>query len=211
MLGVTFEKEDARMKQYFIILILPIISIFTAVAMYFSWFQGWLYFYLRHVMASVSYMGYITVGITALLLYFVAVQLVNWKINKALLVLCYTIYFGILLCLLFGKASNTQGFSSDTFGFIDTFLSGNLRVIIVGNVLAFVPIGFLLKKAGIIKALLYATMLIFAVEGAQYILHVGFFDTGDVFLNVSGIMLGYVIIRFLHLGRSRRLKIKPTS
>ncbi|MBC1489230.1 VanZ family protein [Listeria sp. FSL L7-1485] len=197
------------MKRYFIILILPIMSVFAAVAMYFSWFQGWLYFYLKHVMASVSHMGYITVGITALLLYFVTVQLINWKINKALLVLCYMIYFGILLCLLFGKASNTQGFSSDTFGFIDTFLSGNLRVIIIGNVLAFVPIGFLLKKVGFIKAILYAMMMIFAIEGAQYILHVGYFDTGDVFLNVSGIMLGYMLIRFLNIRKN--YKIKPTS
>lgn len=197
------------MKRYFIILILPIMSVFAAVAMYFSWFQEWLYFYLKHVMASVSHMGYITVGITALLLYFVTVQLINWKINKALLVLCYMIYFGILLCLLFGKASNTQGFSSDTFGFIDTFLSGNLRVIIIGNVLAFIPIGFLLKKVGFIKAILYAMMMIFAIEGAQYILHVGYFDTGDVFLNVSGIMLGYMLIRFLNIRKN--YKIKPTS
>lgn len=197
------------MKRYFIILILPIMSVFAAVAMYFSWFQGWLYFYLKHVMASVSHMGYITVGITALLLYFVTVQLINWKINKALLVLCYMIYFSILLCLLFGKASNTQGFSSDTFGFIDTFLSGNLRVIIIGNVLAFIPIGFLLKKVGFIKAILYAMMMIFAIEGAQYILHVGYFDTGDVFLNVSGIMLGYMLIRFLNIRKN--YKIKPTS
>ncbi|MBC1483835.1 VanZ family protein [Listeria sp. FSL L7-1509] len=197
------------MKRYFIILILPIMSVFAAVAMYFSWFQEWLYFYLKHVMASVSHMGYITVGITALLLYFVTVQLINWKINKALLVLCYMIYFGILLCLLFGKASNTQGFSSDTFGFIDTFLSGNLRVIIIGNVLAFIPIGFLLKKVGFIKAILYAMMMIFAIEGAQYILHVGYFDTGDVFLNVSGIMFGYMLIRFLNIRKN--YKIKPTS
>ncbi|MBC2254213.1 VanZ family protein [Listeria ivanovii] len=199
------------MKRYFIILILPIISIFTAVAMYFSWFQGWLYFYLKHVMASVSHMGYITVGITALLLYFVTIQLVNWKINKTLFILCYMMYFGILLCLLFGKASNTQGFSSDTFGFIDTFLAGNLRVITIGNVLAFIPIGFLLKKVGFIKAIIYALMMIFAVEGAQYIMHVGFFDTGDVFLNVSGILLGYVLIRFVQLGKTKILKIKPTS
>ncbi|MBC6153320.1 VanZ family protein, partial [Listeria booriae] len=53
------------MKKYFIILVLPIVSIFASVIMYFSWFQGWLYFYLKHVMATVSHMGYITVGIIA--------------------------------------------------------------------------------------------------------------------------------------------------
>ncbi|MBF2568061.1 VanZ family protein [Listeria welshimeri] len=199
------------MKKYFIILVLPIVSIFASVIMYFSWFQGWLYFYLKHVMATVSHMGYITVGIIAILLYLVAVQLVNLKINKALLVFCYIIYFSILFCLLFGKASGTQGFSSDTFGFIDTFLSGNLRVIIIGNVLAFVPIGFLLQKRGFFTALLAAGMLIFAVEGAQYIMHVGFFDTGDVFLNVCGIMLGYIIIRVFSKGKFKQLKVKPTS
>lgn len=169
------------MKKYFIILVLPIVSIFASVIMYFSWFQGWLYFYLKHVMATVSHMGYITVGIIAILLYLVAVQLVNWKINKALLVFCYIIYFSILFCLLFG------------------------------NVLAFVPIGFLLQKRGFFTALLAAGMLIFAVEGAQYIMHVGFFDTGDVFLNVCGIMLGYIIIRVFSKGKFKQLKVKPTS
>ncbi|EJI6716304.1 VanZ family protein, partial [Listeria innocua] len=84
-------------------------------------------------------------------------------------------------------------------------------VIIVGNVLAFVPIGFLLKKLGFFTALLSAGMLIFAVEGMQYIMHVGFFDTGDVFLNVCGIMLGYILIRFLSPRKFKRFKVKPTS
>lgn len=109
------------MKRYFIILILPILSIFAAVTMYFSWFQGWLYFYLKHVMATVSHMGYITIGITAILLYFVAVQLVNWKINKALLVFCYIIYFSILLCLLFGKLPTHKDFQVILLGLLIHF------------------------------------------------------------------------------------------
>lgn len=95
------------MKRYFIILILPILSIFAAVTMYFSWFQGWLYFYLKHVMATVSHMGYITIGITAILLYFVAVQLVNWKINKALLVFA-TLFISVFFFVYYSEKLPTH-------------------------------------------------------------------------------------------------------
>lgn len=183
------------MKKLTIWTVLPVLSLCAAVMMYYIWFQGWLQFYLRDVMEVVDHMGYITVGVTALMLYLSAVQLVNWKINKTLLVLIYVIYFGIMIGLLFGKASGAQGFSTDTFGFVDTFISGNLRVITIGNVLAFVPIGFLMKKLSPLMALFSAGIMIFIVEGLQYALHVGYFDTGDVFLNVSGIMIGYVMIR----------------
>ncbi|WP_430535311.1 VanZ family protein [Listeria rocourtiae] len=183
------------MKKLTIWTVLPVLSLCAAVVMYYLWFQGWLQFYLRDVMDTVDHMGYITVGVTALMLYFSAVQLVNWKINKTLLVLTYMIYFAIMMGLLFGKASGAQGFSMDTFGFVDTFLAGNLRVITIGNVLAFVPIGFLMKKLSPLMTLFSAGILIFIVEGLQYALHVGYFDTGDLFLNVSGIMFGYVIIR----------------
>ncbi|EUJ50972.1 VanZ family protein [Paenilisteria rocourtiae] len=183
------------MKKLTIWTVLPVLSLCAAVVMYYLWFQGWLQFYLRDVMQTVDHMGYITVGVTALMLYFSAVQLVNWRINKTLLVLTYMIYFAIMMGLLFGKASGAQGFSMDTFGFVDTFLAGNLRVITIGNVLAFVPIGFLMKKLSPLMALFSAGILIFIVEGLQYALHVGYFDTGDLFLNVSGIMFGYVIIR----------------
>lgn len=183
------------MKKLTIWTVLPVLSLCAAVVMYYLWFQGWLQFYLRDVMETVDHMGYITVGVTALMLYFSAVQLVNWKINKTLLVLTYMIYFAIMMGLLFGKASGAQGFSMDTFGFVDTFLAGNLRVITIGNVLAFVPIGFLMKKLSPLMTLFSAGILIFIVEGLQYALHVGYFDTGDLFLNVSGIMFGYVIIR----------------
>ncbi|MBC2035033.1 VanZ family protein [Listeria booriae] len=183
------------MKKLTIWTVLPVLSLCTAVMMYYFWFQGWLQFYLADVMATVNHMGYITVGVTALLLYFTAVQLVNWKLNKGLLVLTYAIYFAIMLVLLFGKASGAQGFSSDTFGFIDTFMAGNLRVITIGNVLAFAPIGFLLFRKSPLTALFLAGMMIFAVESLQFVMHVGYFDTGDVFLNVSGIMVGYAIMR----------------
>ncbi|HHQ0973152.1 TPA: VanZ family protein, partial [Listeria innocua] len=33
----------------------------------------------------------------------------------------------------------------------------------------------------------------------------------DVFLNVCGIMLGYILIRFLPARKFKRFKVKPTS
>lgn len=42
-------------------------------------------------------------------------------------------------------------------------------------------------------------------------LYVGFFDIGDVFLNVCGIMFGYIVICFLFLRKYKEFKVKLIS
>ncbi|WP_088808951.1 MULTISPECIES: VanZ family protein [Listeria] len=183
------------MKKIASIGILPFVSVALALYLYVYYFKGWLLFYLHHIMEIYSFVDYIVIGLTALFIYLIGVQLIEWKFNKKLTILAYMLYFASLIVLLFGKASHVQGFSFETFDFIFPFLEGNLRVITTGNILAFIPIGFLFYKWNFISTLLTAIILITLVESTQFILAVGFFDTGDIFLNVLGIMTGYSLIR----------------
>lgn len=199
------------MKKILIFTVLPVTSVLLAVFLYFHFFEGWMYFYLNQLMRNYSFIDYITIAITAALVYLAAVQIMSLELNLKLLIISYLIYFGCLVFLLFAKDSHARGISFDTFSFIEPFLAGNLRVITIGNVIAFIPIGFLMWKLRSYQAFSLAVALIIAVETTQYYLAVGYFDTGDIFLNVCGIMTGYLMIRFANFIVSKKNTNKSAS
>ncbi|WP_167627886.1 VanZ family protein [Listeria valentina] len=200
------------MKKILIFTVLPVTSVLLAVFLYFHFFEGWMYFYLNQLMQNYSFIDYITIAITAALVYFAAVQIMSLELNLKLLVISYLIYFGCLIFLLFAKDSHARGVSFDTFSFIEPFLAGNLRVITIGNIVAFIPIGFLMWKLKGYQAFGLAVTLIIGVESTQYYLAVGYFDTGDIFLNVCGIMTGYLMIRLANfIISSKKNTNKSTS
>ncbi|MHC5280324.1 VanZ family protein [Listeria kieliensis] len=199
------------MKKILIFTVLPVTSVLLAVFLYFHFFEGWMYFYLSQLMRNYSFIDYITIAITAALVYLAAVQIMSLELNLKLLIISYLIYFGCLVFLLFAKDSHARGISFDTFSFIEPFLAGNLRVITIGNVIAFIPIGFLMWKLRSYQAFSLAVALIIAVETTQYYLTVGYFDTGDIFLNVCGIMTGYLMIRFANFIVSKKNANKSAS
>ncbi|MHC5251824.1 VanZ family protein [Listeria kieliensis] len=199
------------MKKILIFTVLPVTSVLLAVFLYFHFFEGWMYFYLNQLMRNYSFIDYITIAITAALVYLAAVQIMSLELNLKLLIISYLIYFGCLVFLLFAKDSHARGISFDTFSFIEPFLAGNLRVITIGNVIAFIPIGFLMWKLRSYQAFSLAVALIIAVETTQYYLAVGYFDTGDIFLNVCGIMTGYLMIRFANFIVSKKNANKSAS
>lgn len=184
-----------KMKKVASIGIFPFVSVVAALYLYLYFFKGWMVFYLHHVMETIRGIDYIVIGLTALFIYLIGIQLIEWKFSKKLTIIIYVLYFACLIFLLFGKASHVQGASFQTFDFILPFLEGNLRVITLGNIILFMPIGFLFYPLRFIPALVLALCLIFTVEGLQFIFSLGYFDTGDIFLNVLGIMLGYLLIQ----------------
>lgn len=91
------------------------------------------------------------------------------------------------------------------FRTINEFLTSgyNLRIIgtnIVGNIVAFMPMGFLLpivfkkldKLHKVVFVSVFATLLI---EVSQYISGVGASDIDDVVLNMFGVVIGYWVFR----------------
>lgn len=69
---------------------------------------------------------------------------------------------------------------------------------LVGNVVMFIPLGFLLpriwrKLRGFFKTTLCVALLVTVVEILQYVTFLGSFDVDDFILNLSGAIVGYIL------------------
>lgn len=71
---------------------------------------------------------------------------------------------------------------------------------LVGNVIAFVPVGFLVPFVYMHmtwkKSLVLAVATGLAMEGMEVLFRVGIFDIDDVMLNALGVMVGYWVFVF---------------
>ncbi|MGI5891528.1 MAG: VanZ family protein [Bacillota bacterium] len=90
-------------------------------------------------------------------------------------------------------------------GYLRAIASGgmNTSIIIdnlVGNILLFVPWGFLLplifKKSKSLRQVLLAGMIfVLCIEAMQFVTRLGSFDIDDLILNLVGVLIGYGIFR----------------
>jgi glycopeptide antibiotics resistance protein len=82
---------------------------------------------------------------------------------------------------------------------------------LIGNVVAFMPFGMLIrwarnKKTGVLAALIYSMMFSSLIEVAQFITKLGVFDVDDIIMNTVGGMLGYLVYVLLAAHDKRRRK-----
>jgi len=92
---------------------------------------------------------------------------------------------------------------------IDTVGYYYVVVNIVGNVVAFMPFGFLLpmiteRKTTAAKVFLYGFLLSLVVESIQIVSKTGAFDVDDLILNTIGSVLGYWCYSLLFRRRRKR-------
>lgn len=74
---------------------------------------------------------------------------------------------------------------------------------LAGNVILFIPLGFLLPELfpglrRFYRTILAACTAVIAAEVLQMLLLVGTCDVDDLLLNAAGAALGYLLFRFLH-------------
>lgn len=123
----------------------------------------------------------------------------------------FFIYIGLLIYLLFlspafGRTQQTEHNYNlipwKTIGnFIKyrAFVSTEVLIVnIIGNVVAFIPMGILVplvfrKQRSLIKVILASANLSLLAEIFQYVFRVGSFDVDDVGLNTMGGVLGYLL------------------
>lgn len=145
------------------------------------------------------------------------------KLISNFLTVCFICYMILLVYFLFfsEEYGRTEPYSSyqynlELFRELKRYLSyrnqiGDLYFLInvVGNVVAFMPFGFLVpvlyreQRRGIVyqghffRSFVFVTFLGFlmslAVETVQLITKVGCFDVDDLLLNTIGVMLGHII------------------
>ena len=120
------------------------------------------------------------------------------------------------LKIKFGYSSTGQA-NVLPFKTILRYLHGDPRwsiaiINLVGNVILFVPIGFLVpfvfREITWQKSLALAAGIGLAMEGMEAVFRVGIFDIDDVILNASGVMIGYWI--FAVFVKRRRSSLKSS-
>ncbi|MBJ7997146.1 VanZ family protein [Bacillus mycoides] len=80
---------------------------------------------------------------------------------------------------------------SSTMGIRSSFIN------IIGNIIPFIPLGFLIpivfpSKRKFIKSMIVCLIIIITIEITQYITYLGFTDIDDVILNQISCMIGYI-------------------
>lgn len=84
------------------------------------------------------------------------------------------------------------------------YVNTNILIInIIGNVVAFMPMGFFIpilfrKKRSFWKVILFSALISLFVELLQFKLVVGSFDVDDIILNTLGGAIGFVIFNMIY-------------
>ncbi|KFF08860.1 VanZ family protein [Chryseobacterium luteum] len=96
---------------------------------------------------------------------------------------------------------STVQFIHNTIGWKD------IVIIVLGNIMMFIPFGFLgwiFPRLKDLKMLFYAFIsAIVIVEALQYFTRMGIFEVDDIILNTFGVYLGWLLRRFIEKRFSR--------
>ncbi len=158
------------------------------------------------------------------------------KRNYQPLLRCLLVAYGLLMVwLLFGRDSGwREGYSYrellgqricldpfETIGrYWSVLRSGQMSEIwkhcfvnLIGNVIMFIPLGWLLPRVFPVQRnfwLFLVTCLFFdlLIEIIQLLTLLGYFDLGDVILNMSGLLLGYLICMLMPQKKKKKTRKK---
>ncbi|MBS5852762.1 MAG: VanZ family protein [Staphylococcus sp.] len=138
--------------------------------------------------------------LSVIMLWFCVNQI--FKITKTTNVYLYSIIYVILLYLvLFNREKFDESIYSDGTYIIKwiklIFTNKIVFINLIGNILIFVPLGIFLKyfKIQLISAFMIIIILVISIESLQYLTKRGIFDIIDIFLNIIGAIIGYILIR----------------
>lgn len=129
---------------------------------------------------------FITIIITSFLY-----QIILGKISSKFSKYISVIYFISLIYFLFFKTIGITGVNFNILN-LATDLIGGEPIILIMNILFFIPMGFLFifnKKNSIIFLL-----SIFIIEVLQMVFNVGIFDVVDILLNYVGFIIGTIVL-----------------
>ena len=118
------------------------------------------------------------------------------------LFLIYVLFFHFLRTTKYNTVNLTPFFTIIRyFKYYDIFTFKFWFLNIFGNIILFIPFGFLMpltrnKPTHVIKILVITTLLCFIFELCQFIFKVGQFDIDDIILNTLGSFIGFLLVNF---------------
>ncbi len=134
--------------------------------------------------------------------------------HKKLRAICFILFIIYIIAIvyflifsdMFGREPlETRSANLEPFAEIKRFIkyrelmtATSVMLNLVGNVVAFIPFGMLIrwarnKKTNAWIALLYSFSFTLIIEVTQYITMLGVFDVDDIIMNTTGGMIGYLI------------------
>lgn len=124
-----------------------------------------------------------------------------------IIIVPYTLFLLYLMFLGMGRFQYEENLITvEPFFSTLKFIQGTHRTIdivtiVLGNVLMFIPFGFLgwvIPELRKLKPLLFGFIsCIVIVEALQYFTRMGIFEVDDIILNTFGVYIGWVLRRFL--------------
>ncbi|SEV91577.1 VanZ like family protein [Chryseobacterium wanjuense] len=124
-----------------------------------------------------------------------------------IIIVPYTLFLLYLMFLGMGRFQYDDNLLTvepiiSTINFIKGAISWkDIVIIVLGNIVMFVPFGFLgwvFPKLNDLKALLFSFIsIIFIVEALQYFTRMGIFEIDDIILNTFGVYLGFLLRKFV--------------
>ncbi len=149
------------------------------------------------------------------------------KRTKILCWILFAIYLAVLIYFLFfadmlGRTNSVQTYDHNLILFREIRRFWRYRAQIgfpyvflnlAGNVLVFMPFGFLLpimsrRLRGFFRIVLLGLALSFIVECIQYFSHTGCFDVDDLLLNTIGAALGFLVFAIVWHRRKKKSRYR---
>ncbi|MGN0393870.1 MAG: VanZ family protein [Coprococcus sp.] len=137
------------------------------------------------------------------------------KNQKKLRAICFVLFIIYIIAIVYflifsdmfgrGNGYDVRRYNLEPFTEIKRFIkyrdamsSTSVMLNLVGNVVAFMPFGMLIrwarnKKTNAWIALLYSFSFTLLIEIIQYITMLGVFDVDDIIMNTAGGMIGYLV------------------
>ena len=180
---------------------------FALLFLFFRWFyMSFLYFpamSFRRSIPSVDFWVPLFHIIVLTFFSYLIIQSLHTKTIPTITVYAfYCIYAYIMINALFLNSIGTRGFTFDPL----LLISDLFTLIVFLNIVVFIPIGLLFDLTK--RSLCIFIIGILMVEITQFVLHLGFFDVGDVIANTVGFIVG-TMIRTSKTGKMFRSYIRP--
>ena len=167
---------------------------------------GLLYIYSGYDMIIIF--GALGLGVLLVLILFIRFCAKYWDTMKKSQMICFLVYFGVVLYLTVFMRIGSVDTSIITTPFDDLknaiqYREPELIRHMVYNILMFIPFGYLIPAMNPMRlrkvsfALLGGIMTSTVIEGVQMIFSLGQSDIDDIIANSIGAVIGYLAVRFV--------------